>query len=758
MPVVKRRNRFFAGVAATVLTAWVALVVGFALAGPLEPSRNDAPASDALMPMPTAGIWGYGLAGPLASRIANRIAAAPSLTHIRLSQQSGRGLFAGSGEPLRRIVLLQGGKALADTLTDAGGNWQIATALRSFSGTHLFSVEQLGNTDLAMYTSSRVIRVHVPVGHYQTVDVAVDSAAQPFQLVAVKAEGDDIGSAASRRFDEILTDRDDRSGSVEQSRRNEPAEDGGLLDPAWNWLRDANRSYTSEIVPRIKRGGGYTGGVPVINDADRETRANQAAWRSAQNNRDGDGRNGDADPDATGLTAGFWSWLEASRRGYSTEVVPRLKGEMPDVRIARPRDVDQEDETETQRQARLERERRLEDDAAAKAERERLEAERRRREAEERRQSAEEQARKLALERRRAEEEEAAKLAQEQRRAAERRAEAARLAAEAERRRAEAARDRQAEIARGQSDAEREALERQRLAEENQSTEEADRRRREADAERAAAERRRAERERRNQLTADAEDLRRRQAAAERREAEERERRQRFARRTEPDNSETRTEPSSRSGDEEGSFTWRDTAIEIRRRFTGRQSRTEPRPDAPTETRSIPELPTQLAARSRADRRSESNFDRQPRDRNSADDRRGRSTSDRSDTFVRRDTRIVIDGSTRDAASREQRRVADARVNRRPPQARVVRKPTSRLRKRRRVASHRRSRCSRRAGRRINPPGTYVVKRGDSLWTISRRHYRLGRLFPKIHRANLAKIKRARLIYPCQRFHLPRRR
>ena len=65
------------------------------------------------------------------------------------------------------------------------------------------------------------------------------------------------------------------------------------------------------------------------------------------------------------------------------------------------------------------------------------------------------------------------------------------------------------------------------------------------------------------------------------------------------------------------------------------------------------------------------------------------------------------------------------------------------------------TRCNGNAGRTISPPGTYIVKRGDSLWTISRRHYQLGRLFPKIHQANRAKIRNVRLIYPCQRFHLP---
>ncbi len=62
----------------------------------------------------------------------------------------------------------------------------------------------------------------------------------------------------------------------------------------------------------------------------------------------------------------------------------------------------------------------------------------------------------------------------------------------------------------------------------------------------------------------------------------------------------------------------------------------------------------------------------------------------------------------------------------------------------------------RRAGKRIRPPGTYVVRYGDSLWVISRRHYRKGKYWPVIYRANGAEIDDPDLIYPCQRLHLPK--
>ena len=62
------------------------------------------------------------------------------------------------------------------------------------------------------------------------------------------------------------------------------------------------------------------------------------------------------------------------------------------------------------------------------------------------------------------------------------------------------------------------------------------------------------------------------------------------------------------------------------------------------------------------------------------------------------------------------------------------------------------------AGRRITPPGHYTVRSGDTLWRISRRHYRAGWLYWRLYRANRSIIRNPNLIYPCQRIFVPRRR
>ena len=83
-----------------------------------------------------------------------------------------------------------------------------------------------------------------------------------------------------------------------------------------------------------------------------------------------------------------------------------------------------------------------------------------------------------------------------------------------------------------------------------------------------------------------------------------------------------------------------------------------------------------------------------------------------------------------------------------------VREPRTRYRA---VNKSRSNSCQGRAGKKVRLGGTYIVAPGDTLWAISRRHYKLGRRYPIIYRANRKKIDDPDLIYPCQRLYLPNR-
>jgi nucleoid-associated protein YgaU len=59
------------------------------------------------------------------------------------------------------------------------------------------------------------------------------------------------------------------------------------------------------------------------------------------------------------------------------------------------------------------------------------------------------------------------------------------------------------------------------------------------------------------------------------------------------------------------------------------------------------------------------------------------------------------------------------------------------------------------AGRSIERPGWYVVGRGDTLWKISEAHYKDGKRYRRIVRANARRIDDPGHIVPCQRLYLP---
>jgi nucleoid-associated protein YgaU len=53
------------------------------------------------------------------------------------------------------------------------------------------------------------------------------------------------------------------------------------------------------------------------------------------------------------------------------------------------------------------------------------------------------------------------------------------------------------------------------------------------------------------------------------------------------------------------------------------------------------------------------------------------------------------------------------------------------------------------------PPGWYVVKKGDTLWGISRHHYGNGRRYRRIAAVNWRRLHGTDRIHPCQRLYLP---
>jgi nucleoid-associated protein YgaU len=61
-----------------------------------------------------------------------------------------------------------------------------------------------------------------------------------------------------------------------------------------------------------------------------------------------------------------------------------------------------------------------------------------------------------------------------------------------------------------------------------------------------------------------------------------------------------------------------------------------------------------------------------------------------------------------------------------------------------------------RAGVVVEGAGWYVVRQGDTLWTIAAAHYGNGRAWRRILDANWRKIKDPSCIYACQRLYIPR--
>ena len=66
------------------------------------------------------------------------------------------------------------------------------------------------------------------------------------------------------------------------------------------------------------------------------------------------------------------------------------------------------------------------------------------------------------------------------------------------------------------------------------------------------------------------------------------------------------------------------------------------------------------------------------------------------------------------------------------------------------------SRSCETAGTQVEPPGWYVVKQGDTLWSIAERHYGAGWRYKRIYAANRRHMHNPHRISACQRVYLPR--
>ena len=69
--------------------------------------------------------------------------------------------------------------------------------------------------------------------------------------------------------------------------------------------------------------------------------------------------------------------------------------------------------------------------------------------------------------------------------------------------------------------------------------------------------------------------------------------------------------------------------------------------------------------------------------------------------------------------------------------------------------AHRGARC-RKAGVEVDGAGWYVVRAGDTLWSIAEMHYGNGEAYRRILRANWQRIADADHLQPCQRLYIPR--
>ncbi|MEM9355525.1 MAG: LysM peptidoglycan-binding domain-containing protein [Pseudomonadota bacterium] len=614
---------------------------------------------------------------------------------------NGQLSLKGYGHPGSRLVVILNHVRLAAITVDANSRWQVVPKIRVLPGNYRFSLEQL-DTGLLGNTVTDQVRISVPSHQDAPINV------QFKQEEALKRHAEQVGQEASKVFDQFFHDKPAPQTRLAQSNANntgqtEPSEQP-ILDATLDWLGTANQAYQRQIVPRLQIGGALS--LPnnvTVRSRSRSETLQFSAWTL---------------PSVDSITNNIQEWFGNSANSYDGQIIPRLSGAQ-ERRIVIQRTV----ETEVVRPAK----RIDEDQVARRAEDERRQAElRRQRELAAERAAQRDRERQLA-----AQQAEQTRLEEERRRTQEelRRAEAARLRAAAERKRAEEA-QRTAELTvQREIEDERARVNRELLEQ-----------KRRRDAAIAAA---KAERERAQKLLEDARQAR--QAARDRELA--RIRREREQRQAEEEQQRTRL-----------SELWQRAKRAARNAVA--RTRAEQDPENQLVERQAPPRSTRVARRNTRTRPPAPPT--QNRFRTLRRDRRIAATSPPIPDRTRRPQRTQIAAKIpvrrKNAARRVKVAKAVTKPRKRTNRVRLARKASTKRRKRVLAYRRRSHPCRKWSARRIRLPGKYVVRKGDSLWRISRRHYRRGHKYWRIYRANLGKIRNPNLIYPCQRFYIPNRK
>jgi hypothetical protein len=337
----------------------------------------------------------------------------PTISRVSIGPD-GTGVFEGVSAPRARIALTLEGRAIARTIADARGSWQLNLPQAFAVGEH--RLEAVARTDDQREPSiGEMIRISIPDGFGALRDIGERTANRAEQNLLLRAG--ELADRASGRFDELLPDlaasgdRMERAAAPAESQRKLQA-----VPPATEQPRT--------VAPGVKIAQIEEKPAPPAVGNDGSMLDDVLQWLAS-------------------TLANVQAWLESSQRDYQSVIVRRLSN--PAAVVLTPSTVQLPSRIgppDAGRLAEAERLRRAEADRAAQAE------------AEASRKSAESQ-RIATAEKAKAEAEAKHKAAQEARR----QQAAAKADAEAKRKSAEAQKTTAAEPARALGETKREAAE-----------------------------------------------------------------------------------------------------------------------------------------------------------------------------------------------------------------------------------------------------------------------------------------------------------
>lgn len=187
--------------------------------------------------------------------------APPAFSRIVIAR-NGILRIEGQGTPGSQVLISSAGQMLASAVVEKAGTWSVTLERALATGDHEIASAAAGRTEVRF---GDVVRISMPAELTEGTVIAYETTAHTGALPddspstdAARSRAEDLANAASRRFNEIMTEKEARQRVAQApspDRTNPPANPvppmPDIVAPVFDWLERSAKGYQGGIIKNL---------------------------------------------------------------------------------------------------------------------------------------------------------------------------------------------------------------------------------------------------------------------------------------------------------------------------------------------------------------------------------------------------------------------------------------------------------------------------------------------------------------------------